>query len=226
MMLIIADVLNATEVAYVRNRMQQTNWHDGRETAGYAAIDQKSNQQLRTNDPVAIELGQFILQALSKNPQFISFALPQKILSPMFNRYRDHGEYGFHIDNAIRIDPNSGERIRTDISTTLFLNEPHEYEGGELIINDTYGVEKIKLPAGHAVIYPGTSLHRVAPVTQGERIASFFWTQSMVQSEAHRSMLYELDTTIQRLAQTHSNTSEVVRLTGIYHNMIRLWAQT
>ncbi|MFT3760468.1 Fe2+-dependent dioxygenase [Thauera sp.] len=226
MMLVIPDVLTPQEVAEMRSRLDQAHWHDGRETAGYVAVKQKSNEQLQVQDETAVELGRMILRALSTNSCFISFALPLKILPPMFNRYRSGGEYGFHIDNAIRVAPASGERIRTDISTTVFLNEPGEYEGGELIINDTYGVEKVKLPAGHAVVYPGTSLHRVSPVVRGQRLASFFWTQSMVQDDARRAILYDLDNSIQRLATRPDNADEVNRLTGTYHNLIRQWAQT
>jgi PKHD-type hydroxylase len=144
----------------------------------------------------------------------------------MFNSYQGGEEYGFHIDNAIRVDPLTGDRIRTDISTTVFLNDPDEYDGGELIVNDTYGVEKLKLPAGHAVIYPGTSLHRVSPVTRGRRLASFFWTQSMVRDDAQRNILFDLDNTIQQLAMRPDNADAVTRLTGTYHNLIRQWADT
>lgn len=226
MMLVIENVLNRQELEHMRTLLAQAQWHDGRETAGYAAVRQKSNEQLRAQDEVAVRMGQVILHALSGNARFISFALPLKILSPMFNCYRGGGEYGFHIDNAIRVDPLSGERVRTDVSTTVFLNDPQEYEGGELIINDTYGIERVKLPAGHAVVYPGSSLHRVSPVTSGQRVASFFWTQSMVQDDAQRAILFDLDQTIQQLAQRPDNAQDVTRLTGTYHNLIRQWAQT
>lgn len=226
MMLVIENVLNRQELEHMRTLLAQAQWHDGRETAGYAAVRQKSNEQLRAQDEVAVQMGQVILHALSGNARFISFALPLKILSPMFNCYRGGGEYGFHIDNAIRVDPLSGERVRTDVSTTVFLNDPQEYEGGELIINDTYGIERVKLPAGHAVVYPGSSLHRVSPVTSGQRVASFFWTQSMVQDDAQRAILFDLDQTIQQLAQRPDNAQDVTRLTGTYHNLIRQWAQT
>lgn len=226
MMLVIENVLNRQELEHMRTLLAQAQWHDGRETAGYAAVRQKSNEQLRAQDEVAVQMGQVILHALSGNARFISFALPLKILSPMFNCYRGGGEYGFHIDNAIRVDPLSGERVRTDVSTTVFLNDPQEYEGGELIINDTYGIERVKLPTGHAVVYPGSSLHRVSPVTSGQRVASFFWTQSMVQDDAQRAILFDLDQTIQQLAQRPDNAQDVTRLTGTYHNLIRQWAQT
>jgi PKHD-type hydroxylase len=169
-------------------------------------------------------MGKTILGALSSNSKFVSFALPLKILSPMFNCYRDGGEYDFHIDNAIRFDPMSGQRIRTDVSATVFLNDPDEYAGGELIVNDTYGVERVKLPAGHAVVYPGSSLHRVCPVTRGQRLGSFLWTQSMVRNDSRRALLFDLDTTVQQLALHSENAREVTRLTGTYHNLIREWA--
>lgn len=226
MMLVIPDVLGPKDLADMRTALQTAAWHDGRETAGYAAARHKRNEQLRADDETAIRLGQLILRALSTHAQFLSFALPLHILSPMFNCYRDSGEYGFHIDNAIRVDPLSGKRIRTDLSCTVFLNDPAEYDGGELIINDTYGVSGIKLPAGHAVVYPGASLHRVSPVTRGQRMASFLWVQSMVQDDAQRTTLFDLDNTIQRLAMRPENAEDVVRLTGTYHNLIRLWAQT
>jgi len=226
MMLVIPDVLPVQDLAEIRRLIDAAQWHDGRETAGYAAVRQKSNLQLRVNDPAAVNAGQTILRALSGNARFISFALPLKILPPMFNRYQGGGEYGFHIDNAIRVDPASGQRIRTDVSTTIFLNDPDDYDGGELIINDTYGVERVKLPAGHAVVYPGTSLHRVSPVTRGHRLASFFWTQSMVADDAQRGLLFDLDSTIQRLAAQPENADAISRLTGTYHNLIRMWAQT
>ena len=225
MMLVIPDVLSAQDLSQVRSLINQASWHDGRETAGYTAVRQKSNEQLRVDDEAAIAAGKIILRALSGNPQFISFALPLRILPPMFNRYQGGGEYGFHIDNAVRLDPSTGERIRTDLSTTIFLNDPNDYEGGELIINDTYGVERIKLPAGHAVVYPGTSLHRVSSVTQGQRLGAFFWTQSMVPDDPQRNLLFELDNTIQQLATRPDNLDDVTRLTGTYHNLVRMWAQ-
>lgn len=226
MMLVIPDVLTQQELVEMRLLLEQAQWHDGRETAGYVAMRQKCNTQLRVQDETAIRLGRIVLHALSRNARFIAFALPLKILSPMFNCYRNGGEYGFHIDNAIRIDPVSGLQIRADISTTVFLNNPDEYDGGELIINDTYGVEKLKLPAGYAAVYPGTSLHRVSPVTRGYRLASFFWTQSMVQDDVRRAILFELDNAVQCLAQRPENDAEVMRLTGVYHNLTRQWAQT
>ncbi|RMX07854.1 Fe2+-dependent dioxygenase [Corticibacter populi] len=225
MMLVISDVLNSDEVAHMRGQLEQAGWCDGRDTAGYAAVGQKSNLQLHAQDALAIALGQRILQALAENPMFVSFALPLRILPPMFNCYRGGGAYGFHIDNAIRVNRGTGERIRTDLSTTLFLSDPKGYDGGELVINGTYGAESIKLPAGHAVVYPGSSLHAVRPVTRGQRFASFFWTQSMVADDARRAILYELDTAIQHLARRLGTEEEFNRLTGVYHNLLRQWAQ-
>ncbi len=221
MLHVLPDLLPADTLAHLRKQLADARWQDGRQSAGYAAREQKSNQQLAVDDPLALDAGQIILDALSRHPGFISFALPLKILTPMFNRYRDGGEYGFHIDNALRIDPATGQRIRTDVSTTVFLCDPDEYEGGELVIQGTYGMETIKLPAGSAVLYPADSLHRVSPVTRGERIAAFFWTQSMVQDDSLRSLLFDLDQTIQRLALRPENAEEVTRLTGTYHNLVR-----
>ncbi|PJK11320.1 Fe2+-dependent dioxygenase [Lysobacteraceae bacterium NML120232] len=221
MMLVIPDLLDRATTAQLRAALATAPWQDGRATAGYIARGQKRNQQLAPDSALAQTLGRQILDALSQQPLFISFALPLKTLSPMFNRYHGGGEYGLHIDNALRIDPISGERIRTDISTTVFLNDPDDYDGGELIIQDSYGSQQVKLPAGHAVVYPGSSLHQVTPVTRGERLASFFWSQSMIQDDSLRSTLFELDQSIQQLALRDENLAEVTRLTGVYHNLLR-----
>ncbi|MDO5290241.1 MAG: Fe2+-dependent dioxygenase [Pseudomonadota bacterium] len=226
MLLVIEQLLPPTALAQVRALLAPARWHDGRETAGYTAAALKSNEQLRADDPAALQAGQLVLGALAAHPRFISFALPLKILPPMFNRYAGGGAYGFHIDNAIRTDSASGQRIRTDLSTTVFLSDPQDYDGGELIIEDTYGQHPIKLPAGHAVVYPGTSVHRVSPVTRGQRLAAFFWTQSLVPHDSQRALLFDLDTTIQRLAQRPGNAEDVTRLSGTYHNLLRHWAQT
>lgn len=226
MILVIPEVFSAEECHAIRERLAQASWQDGRATAGYIAVQQKSNEQLNVQDPVAIKLAQTVLQRLSSLPKFVSFALPLKILPPMFNRYQGGGAYGFHIDNAIRVHPQTGERIRTDISTTVFFSDPDSYEGGELEIQDNYGTQRVKLPAGHAVVYPGTSLHRVCPVTQGERLAAFFWTQSMVREDSARQSLYELDNVVQQLASRGDSVDEVTRLSGVYHNLIRQWGET
>lgn len=223
-MIVIPDMLSQQELVHIRARLEQAQWHDGRETAGHTAVAVKSNEQLRARDETAIELGRLVLGILSGNARFVSFALPSRILTPMFNRYQGGGEYGFHIDNAVRVDPVTGERIRTDISLTLFLNDPDDYDGGELILNDACGIQKLKLPAGHAVVYPATSLHRVSPVTRGKRLASFFWVQSMIRDASQRKVLFDLDNAIQQLALRPDNGDELTQLTGIYHNLVRLWA--
>lgn len=226
MVLVIEQLLPPQALAQLRALLAPAHWRDGRETAGYTAAACKTNQQLRIDDPAAVQAGQLVLRALSAHPRFTAFALPLKILPPMFNRYAGGGAYGFHIDNAIRTDAATGQRIRTDLSTTVFLSDPQDYDGGELIIEDTYGTQTLKLPAGHAVVYPGSSLHRVSPVTRGERLAAFFWTQSMVASDSQRALLFDLDNTIQRLAQRPDNAEDVTRLAGTYHNLLRHWAQT
>lgn len=225
MMLVLPDVLDAQAVLEMRRLLEGASWQDGRETAGYLAAQHKRNQQLPVQDELAMRLGERVLHALSGHARFLSFALPLSILPPMFNRYCDGGEYGFHVDNAIRVDPRSGQRIRTDVSTTLFLSDPQDYDGGELVIQDSYGVRQVKLPAGYAVVYPGTSLHRVAPVTRGQRLAAFFWSQSMVPDTERRTTLFEMDTAIQALAVRHENAEQVLALTGIYHNLVRQWSQ-
>lgn len=224
MLVNIPDLLSADVVMQLRKQLDLGQWVDGRGTSGYIAASQKKNLQLAETDPQAISVGNHILDKLSQNARFISATLPLKILSPMFNAYASEQEYGFHIDNAIRVDPHTGERIRADISATLFLSEPDEYEGGELIIQDTYGEQRVKMPAGHMVVYPSTSLHRVTPVTRGKRVAAVLWIQSMVRDDAQRTMLFEMDNTIQQLAGELGEHSSVVSLTGIYHNLVRRWA--
>ncbi|AHG64556.1 Fe2+-dependent dioxygenase [Advenella mimigardefordensis] len=224
MLVNIPDLLSADVVMQLRKQLGLGQWVDGRGTSGYIAASQKKNLQLAETDPQAISVGNHILDKLSQNARFISATLPLKILSPMFNAYASEQEYGFHIDNAIRVDPHTGERIRADISATLFLSEPDEYEGGELIIQDTYGEQRVKMPAGHMVVYPSTSLHRVTPVTRGKRVAAVLWIQSMVCDDAQRAMLFEMDNTIQQLAGELGEHSSVVSLTGIYHNLVRRWA--
>src|SRR5688572_13610855 len=203
MLLQLPQVLNAEQVAHCRQRLDQAAWADGRMTAGYQSALAKDNAQLPENDPVARELGGLILEALSRNSTFFSAALPQRIYPPLFNRYSGGQSFGFHVDNAIRYDRSEGgvEPVRTDLSATLFLNAPETYDGGELVIEDTYGLQRVKLAAGDLVLYPGTSLHRVTPVTRGERLASFFWIQSLVREDAQRRMMFELDVSIRRLTQ-------------------------
>lgn len=226
MMLKIPDVLTADQVRQCRQALEQADWVDGRTTAGHVAVKAKNNLQLPLDHPVAQQLGEFILGILSQNPSFISAALPLRILPPRFNRYEGGGDYGYHIDNSIFGVPGTQQRIRTDISSTLFFSDPDEYDGGELVVQDTYGTHTVKLPAGHMVVYPGTSLHRVTPVTRGTRYASFFWTQSLVREDSRRSLLWELDTAIQNVAQTMPDHESMPQLTGVYHNLIREWSNT
>ncbi|HUG57494.1 MAG TPA: Fe2+-dependent dioxygenase [Candidimonas sp.] len=226
MMLKIPDVLTADQVRQCRQALEQADWVDGRTTAGHVAVKAKNNLQLPLDHPVAQQLGEFILGILSQNPSFISAALPLRILPPRFNRYEGGGDYGYHIDNSIFGVPGTQQRIRTDISSTLFFSDPDEYDGGELVVQDTYGTHTVKLPAGHMVVYPGASLHRVTPVTRGTRYASFFWTQSLVREDSRRSLLWELDTAIQNVAQTMPDHESMPQLTGVYHNLIREWSNT
>lgn len=225
MLIAIPDVLTPDEVRHCRQLLESATWEDGRKTAGYIAADVKTNRQLDVNDPVAKQLGDFIVKVLASNPAFIAAALPAKILPPRFNRYEGGGAYGNHIDNALFVVDGTGERIRTDVSTTLFFSNPDEYEGGELVVEDTYGSQTVKLPAGHMVVYPGTSLHRVNPVTKGTRYASFFWSQSMVRHAHKRSMLWELDQSIQSIATRDPDHPALANLSGVYHNLIREWAE-
>jgi PKHD-type hydroxylase len=185
----------------------------------------KENHQLPEGHPVAVELGEMVLGGLARSPLFMSAALPLRVFPPMFNRYTGGGHFGTHVDTAIRAMATTGQRIRTDVSATLFLSAPEEYEGGELLVEDTYGSHSVKLPAGHMVLYPATSLHRVEPVTRGARVASFFWIQSMIRSDGDRSLLFDLDTAIQRLAVEVPGNAAGVQLTGIYHNLLRRWAE-
>jgi len=226
MMLTLPDVLTAEQLTRCRQALAQAAWGDGRATAGHMAVHAKHNHQLAADDPLGLQLGNLILDALGTNPLFISATLPLKVLPPAFNRYEGGGSYGNHIDNAIRSLPGTAHRVRTDISATLFLTPPEDYDGGELVVEDTYGTHGVKLPAGHMVIYPGTSLHRVTPVTRGARVAAFFWVQSLVRDEARRETLYRMDTAIQQLAREVPGSDAVVQLTGIYHNLLRQWSET
>jgi PKHD-type hydroxylase len=226
MLLHIPGVLSAEQVTHCRDRLQKASWVDGRATAGYQGATVKKNRQLPEDSPAALELGHLILAQLERNPLFISAALPARVYPPMFNRYEGEEHFGLHVDNSVRLLPGTGLKFRTDISATLFLANPDEYDGGELQIEDTYGRHAVKLPAGDLIIYPSTSLHRVTPVTRGARVASFFWVQSMVREDAQRALLFELDTAIQRLHQTGGDAQALVHLTGSYHNLLRMWAET
>ncbi|MEH6417716.1 Fe2+-dependent dioxygenase [Pseudomonas sp. CGJS7] len=228
MLLHVPKVLTAEQVAHCRARLDQAGWADGRITAGHQSAKAKDNAQLPETDPVARELGPLILDALSKNPTFFSAALPQRVYPPLFNRYAGGQSFGFHVDNAIRYDRSRGgmDAVRTDLSATLFLSAPEEYDGGELVIEDTYGSHAVKLAAGDLVLYPGTSLHKVTPVTRGERIASFFWIQSLLAEDAQRRLMFELDVSIRRLSADVPEHPALVQLTGVYHNLLRRWSQT
>ena len=225
MLITIPDVLTAAEVARARAALDAAQWIDGKATAGYQAQSVKENLQLPEGHPVAVELGETILNALARTPLFMSAALPLKVFPPMFNRYTGGGHFGTHVDTAIRAIATTGQRIRTDLSATLFFSAPEEYDGGELYVEDAYGVHSVKLPAGHMVLYPATSLHRVAPVTRGARVASFFWIQSMIRADGDRTLLYDLDTAIQRIAKDAPGHPAGVQLTGVYHNLLRRWAE-
>ncbi len=226
MLLHVPEVLSKAEVASFRAVMDEAAWVDGRGTAGVQSGSVKFNEQLPENSKESRELGDRVLDALARTPLFVSAALPLRIFPPLFNRYGGGQHFGTHVDNAIRGIPGTAFRIRTDLSCTLFLAEPEDYDGGELTIEDTYGDHEVKLPAGDLVLYPSTSLHHVKPVTRGARVASFFWLQSMVRDAGQRSLLFQMDQTIQSLAQQHGHENpEVVSLTGIYHNLIRQWAE-
>ena len=226
MMLSIADVLTPEQVRECRQAFEQASWQDGRLTAGHQAVKAKANQQLAQDDPLVVQIGDFIVQRLGNLPQFVSAALPLKVLPPRFNRYTGGGTYGNHIDNAIFSVPGTPHRVRSDLSATLFFSEPDEYDGGELVVEDSYGSHRVKLPAGHLVLYPGSSLHRVEPVTRGTRYAAFFWIQSLVRDDTQRSLLLELDRAVQALTLEVPESAELARLTGVYHNLLRQWANT
>ncbi|WP_374442236.1 Fe2+-dependent dioxygenase [Stella sp.] len=226
MLLQIPAILSKAEVARCRQVIDQAEWIDGNATSGSQSALAKRNQQLAEGSPAARQVGEAVMAALGRSPTFISAALPLKVFPPLFNRYAGGEEFRTHVDNAIRQLRGSDFRIRSDLSATLFLAEPEEYDGGELTVEDTYGMHPVKLPAGHLVLYPASSLHHVTPVTRGARVASFFWIQSMVRSDAHRRLLFELDTTIQDLAAERGQGDDaVVRLTGTYHNLLREWAE-
>ena len=225
MLITIPDVLTPAQVVHARQRLAEAEWVDGKVTAGYQAQTVKKNAQIPENSPVARELGDLILAALARSPLFISAALPLRIFPPMFNSYAGGQTFGAHVDTAIRQFASTGQRIRTDLSSTLFLTDPADYDGGELDVQDTYGTHSVKLAAGSLVLYPATSLHAVRPVTRGARISSFFWLQSMIRDDGKRSLLFELDTAIQRLATDNPGHPSSLPLTGVYHNLLRQWAE-
>ncbi|MYM35810.1 Fe2+-dependent dioxygenase [Duganella sp. FT50W] len=225
MMLHIPGVLTPEQVSLMRQRLRDADWIDGRATVGGQGVKVKSNQQLAENSPLANELGQVVLDALARNPLFFSAALPLRTCPPMFNRYAGGGTYGNHVDGAMRRMALDGQWMRTDVSSTLFLTDPDEYEGGELVVEDTYGTHEVKLPAGDLIVYPSTSIHRVEPVTRGARVCSFFWTQSMIRDDQRRGMLLDLDRNIQSLRARLGDCEELVNLTGHYHNLLRQWSE-
>jgi PKHD-type hydroxylase len=229
MLIRIPDLLTAKQVVQARQILDQAEWIDGRVTAGHQSSQAKDNMQIAEGSAAWRELGDMILKALGQNPLFLSAALPLHVFPPLFNRYAGGQSFGTHVDNAIRQVPGSPHRIRTDISATLFFAEPDEYDGGELSIQDTYGMHRIKLPAGHMVLYPATSLHHVTPVTRGARISSFFWIQSMLRDDGQRSLLFDLDLAIQRLGRDLPDqpvaAQTAVQLTGVYHNLLRQWSE-
>lgn len=227
MLIHIQNVLGPEEVQRIRSELAQASWLNGRATAGTQAVQVKNNEQLAQDSPVSQRLQALVLQAVQRHPVFFSAALPKKIFNPLFNRYggtTDH--YGAHIDSAVMHSRHPDQYVRSDVSCTLFLADPDEYDGGELTIHDTYGSQQLKLPAGDMVLYPSTSLHEVRPVTRGYRVASFFWVESMVRSDEQRRLLYELDMNLLRLRQQHGESGEATALTGTYHNLLRMWADT
>ncbi len=225
MLIHIPEILSKQQVAEFRKRMEQANWVDGRATVGAQGATVKRNRQLAVDDPLARQLGEIILSSLYRNPVFMAAALPLRTVPPLFNSYEGGEHYGLHVDGAIRMVPGTNLNLRTDVSSTLFLSEPDEYDGGELVVQDTYGSHEVKLPAGDLILYASTSLHKVEPVTRGARVCSFFWTQSMVPDAWQRNMLYELDMNIQALREQVGDNEQVLGLTGHYHNLLRQWSQ-
>lgn len=225
MLTVIPELLDPATVQRIRTLIDAAQWIDGNVTSGHQSALAKRNMQLPEDAPEARQAGQIILEALGRSPLFIAAALPLKIFPPLFNSYEGGQAFGVHVDNAVRVQAGTGFRVRSDLSMTVFLEDPQSYDGGELTVETNFGVQRVKLPAGHAVLYPSSSLHRVEPVTRGRRIASFFWLQSMVRDDAARQMMFDLDSSIQALAVDlgHDNV-QVIRLTGVYHNLLRRWA--
>lgn len=224
MLLQIPEVLSAEQILGGRKVLESNDWVDGRITAGHQSARAKDNLQLPEDNEDARQLGNTILQALENSPLFMAAALPLKVFPPLFNRYQDGQSFGNHVDNAIRQVTGTPHRVRTDLSATLFFSNPDEYDGGELVVEDTYGVHSVKLPAGHLILYPASSLHHVRPVTRGARLASFFWIQSMVRDDGERTILFDLDVAVQRLMSDVPDHPSVVELTSLYHNLLRRWA--
>lgn len=226
MMLHVPGVLSPAQVVELRALIDAARWEDGNATSGAQSALAKTNRQLPEDAEAARKAGAAIREALTKSPLFMSAALPHTVFPPLFNRYGEGHGFGDHVDNAMRFQRDQGVRIRTDLSATLFLCDPSEYEGGELTVEDTYGVHEVKLPAGDVILYPASSLHRVEPVTRGERVASFFWIQSLIRDDARRALLFDMDLAIQSLARTAGQDAPaIVSLTGAYHNLLRMWAE-
>ncbi len=226
MMVHIPNVLTSEQLAHCRAVMQRADWIDGAATAGHQSRKVKHNLQLPEDSEAARELGGIVMGALARNALFVSAVLPQQVFPPLFNRYDAGMVFGSHVDNAIREHAASGLRVRTDVSSTLFISAPEDYDGGELVVEDTYGNHSVKLPAGDMIVYPGTSVHNVTPITRGARIAAFFWTQSLIRDETKRALMFDLDMSIIALTRDHPEHPSVVQLTSIYHNLLRQWAQT
>jgi PKHD-type hydroxylase len=224
MLLHIPNVVTEAQVAHCRAIMEGAKWVDGRETSGHLAARVKHNRQVDEATPEAREMGNIIVTALERTPLFMAASLPLRVFPPLFNRYEPGMAFGAHVDNAIRELTSSPLRVRTDLSATLFLSRPEEYDGGELVVDDTYGAHSVKLPAGDMILYPATSLHRVTPVTRGGRLASIFWVQSMVRDDGERSLLFDLDMAISQVSEATPDNAGVVALTSCYHNLLRRWA--
>lgn len=225
MLIAIPDLIDAQGVADIRAIIDGAVWVDGNVTSGHQSALAKRNLQLPEDSEAARRAGQVVLDALGRSSLFIAAALPLKIFPPLFNSYASGQAFGVHVDNAVRLQAGTGFRVRSDLSMTVFLEDPAAYDGGELTIETHFGVQQVKLPAGHAVLYPSSSLHRVEPVTRGRRVASFFWLQSMVRDDAARQMLFDLDRSVQGVAaELGQDHAEVIRLTGVYHNLLRRWA--
>ncbi|MEZ5462832.1 Fe2+-dependent dioxygenase [Dokdonella sp.] len=230
MLLHVPDVLDKAQLARIRTALASADWTDGKETVGAQGALVKRNRQLPDASPLRQELGRIVLDALAASPLYFAAALPLRTLPPRFNCYEGGGNYGFHVDGSVMSVAGAGGQaaghLRSDIACTLFLSEPDEYEGGELVVSDTYGEHQIKLPAGDLIVYPASSLHKVEPVTRGARLASFFWVQSMVRDDTRRRLLFEMDTSIQTLTRAAADANAVLTLTNIYHNLLRQWAET
>lgn len=225
MLLSIPGLITEEQVAVIRARIDGARWVDGNVTSGHQSAQAKYNEQLSEDSDDAKQSGEEIVQALGKSSLFFSAALPKQVYPPLFNRYKGEMSFGNHVDSAMRVHALTGRRIRTDISATLFLTDPNDYDGGELVVEDTYGVHSIKLPAGDMVIYPATSLHRVTPITRGTRVSSFFWIESMIRDDAQRSLLFDMDMALIRLNQHAPGHASLIALTGCYHNLLRMWGE-